>query len=100
MCIYGLSTYMETPAEMKKGRKPYIAISFVIFALYFVAQCIETSGIYETLYKATNGVDVRQVGLRVYELSWKGPVSRILMSLVLLLGDGLLVLGLSLLTWL
>ena len=91
MCFYGLSIYLESPPEVKKGRALYIAMSFLIFAVYCVVQGIETSGIYETLYKATGGLDVRQIGLQVYVFSWRGSVSRGLMALVVLLGDGLLV---------
>ncbi|EFI26603.1 hypothetical protein CC1G_15375 [Coprinopsis cinerea okayama7 len=44
MCFYGLSTFLETPREMRKGRLPYITFSFIIlftsgittaFTLYF-----------------------------------------------------------------
>ncbi|KAG2004157.1 hypothetical protein CC2G_002747 [Coprinopsis cinerea AmutBmut pab1-1] len=33
MAIYGLTVYLDTPLEAKKGRLPYIIISFIIFIL-------------------------------------------------------------------
>ncbi|EAU87218.1 hypothetical protein CC1G_10497 [Coprinopsis cinerea okayama7 len=55
MCIFGLSTFLETPRDLRKGRLPYILISWAIFILSVIPVGYDLSYQFTALYHSTNG---------------------------------------------
>ncbi|KAG2003807.1 hypothetical protein CC2G_004380 [Coprinopsis cinerea AmutBmut pab1-1] len=43
MCVYGLSSFLGTPPERRKGRLPYVFLSFLILFLSVIPTGIDLS---------------------------------------------------------
>ncbi|TFK23465.1 hypothetical protein FA15DRAFT_705454 [Coprinopsis marcescibilis] len=87
MCLYGLSRFLESPRESRKGRVPYIIASFVIFATFTLAAAIKTSDQFQMLLLVSNGRDLFRIPLQKDALK---TVAAICNSIVFVIGDGLL----------
>lgn len=90
MVLYGLSVFLETPTQSRKGRVPYIVISFIIFALSAITAGIDCSVLFNRIFAATSGEH--------YIALWRGDarlqvkiVSNTLASVYVVIGDALLV---------
>ncbi|TFK23460.1 hypothetical protein FA15DRAFT_620773 [Coprinopsis marcescibilis] len=88
MALYSLSVFFEAPADTRKGRGPYIAVSVTIFALYTFIASLDITWPFDFLLKASNGADVLAIWKSYPD--WRGHLSRACVTLLLILGDGLL----------
>ncbi|EAU80985.2 hypothetical protein CC1G_03161 [Coprinopsis cinerea okayama7 len=52
MCLYGLSTFLETPKSLRKGRVPFVAISFIIWATSSFTAILDSYVNFQTLFDA------------------------------------------------
>ena len=90
MCLYGLSVYLETPPALRKGRVPYIIISFLIFILSGVPAVLDCAWVFRVMFEATSGEDY----LRLFSFYGDLPLrftSEVMFTVVVFIGDGLLV---------
>ncbi|KAG2003731.1 hypothetical protein CC2G_004313 [Coprinopsis cinerea AmutBmut pab1-1] len=89
MCIYGLSAFLQTPRDLRKGRLPYIAISFLILTLLALTSAFELYRQFTTMYFSGPGEEFRQAENVMYT-HWSKVTSQVLMYLYMTIGDGLL----------
>ncbi|KAH6903712.1 hypothetical protein BKA70DRAFT_1433336 [Coprinopsis sp. MPI-PUGE-AT-0042] len=91
MVIYGISTFFETPKELRKGRAKFLWISFAICVLFSADACRGAWAAYEYLYlSGPNGWDYLRQDIRVTELPWYNRLSTILVDLYIATGDCLM----------
>ncbi|TFK20088.1 hypothetical protein FA15DRAFT_647503 [Coprinopsis marcescibilis] len=55
--LYGLSIFLETPKEHRKGRTAYIAVSFIILVLSALAAALDAYHCFRRLYGTGTGVE-------------------------------------------
>jgi hypothetical protein len=90
MVLYGLSVFLETPRPLRKGRTPYIVVSFVIFSLAAITAAIDCYVAFERIFASTSGehyIELWREDLR----GWRKILSNSLASVYVVIGDGLLV---------
>jgi hypothetical protein len=90
MALYGLSVFLETPHAQRKGRKRYIAASFLITALSVFTVSLDMANFFQTLFKSTSP-DHWLTLMAGYAEDWKYFASNTGFGLVILIGDVLLV---------
>ena len=90
MALYGLSVFLETPKELRKGRTPYIVISFLISVLSALTASLDVVWIFDQLFGATSGIGFFQ-NLMTNAESWERFLSSAAMAVVIFVGDLLLV---------
>ncbi|EAU87221.2 hypothetical protein CC1G_10500 [Coprinopsis cinerea okayama7 len=89
MVLYGLSVFLETPRPLRKGRTPYIVVSFVIFSLAAITAAIDCYVAFERIFASTSGehyIELWREDLR----GWRKILSNSLASVYVVIGDGLL----------
>lgn len=91
MALYGLSVFLETPESQRKGRKRYIAVSFVITALRALAGSIDIANYFQVLFNATLPGHWRDLMLGELYDGWKYLLSNTVPGLIPIIGDALLV---------
>ena len=89
MSIYGLTVYLETPPSIRKGRIPYIIISFLLFGLLGLSSVLDLSFLFRLLFNSTSPEDF--IYLRQETNDWSVVLSQTLNNVVTFLGDGLMV---------
>jgi hypothetical protein len=90
MALYGLSVFLETPKPLRKGRKRYIAASFILTALSAMTASVNMAEYFQILFKATSPSHWSRLLLAQSE----SPISFVSdtgMGLVIMTGDALLV---------
>ncbi|KAJ2917986.1 hypothetical protein MD484_g2439, partial [Candolleomyces efflorescens] len=90
MAIYGLSVFLETPEHLRKGRKRYIATSFLITMLAAFTASLDMSAMFHLLLDATSPLDHMKL-ISIYASSWKAYTSNTGLAILVLVGDALLV---------
>ena len=90
MALYGLSVFLETPEAQRKGRRRYIAASFVITALASLTASLDQANYFQILFKATSPDDWRDLYFNVYD-DWKYVMSNSVLGIAIMIGDALLV---------
>ncbi|KAH6901762.1 hypothetical protein BKA70DRAFT_1023770, partial [Coprinopsis sp. MPI-PUGE-AT-0042] len=91
MVVYGLSIFLETPKEHRKGRAKFLWISFLICAVFSADASRGAWGTYERLYSSMpDGRDYLRQSNRVIELPWYSCLTTILIDLYIALGDCLM----------
>ena len=90
MAVYGLSVFIETPPHLRKGRKRYIVISFLITTLRALTGSLDMAWHFQQLFPATSAIDYYQLMMRNWRV-WYRILSDVSMNLVVLLGEALLV---------
>jgi hypothetical protein len=90
MAFYGLCVFLEAPQHLRKGRKRYIATSFVItFIVMFVAS-LDMAENFQELFQSTspsNWRDLADLGF----FDWKSKLSHTCLWILVWIGDALLV---------
>ncbi|TFK21424.1 hypothetical protein FA15DRAFT_624011 [Coprinopsis marcescibilis] len=89
MFLYGLSVYLESPASLRKGRSPYIFLSFIIFAMACISGTIDCAFLFKVFMASTSPYDFL---VQFIELDGT-PVrftSEVMFTIVVFIGDGLL----------
>ncbi|TFK23468.1 hypothetical protein FA15DRAFT_594150 [Coprinopsis marcescibilis] len=89
MCLYGLSAFLDSPRESRKGRIPYVIASFLIFATYCLAATLDLYGIFGTLLRVSSGVDVL-LNIAESQPDFRKYFVLSCFTVLLLIGDGLL----------
>ena len=90
MAIYGLSVFLETPKDLRKGRTRYIVISFLLAGIDTFGASLNSYEIFKCLFEATSAVgylDMVDQNIR----TWPRYVSLVTIILTILIGDLLLV---------
>ena len=92
VCSYGLSLFLETPKHIRKGRIPYIVVSWVIFVLFCLAQTGDAYQMFEILYHgaADDPMDVLRLRHEDDHVWWRLS-STFCIYVVNWIADGLLV---------
>lgn len=89
MCIYGLTVFLETPSSLRKGRLPYILLSFLLFVLLSISSTLNVNFLFRILFNATSPENF--IFLRERTSDSLTFTSETLNLVVIFLGDGLLV---------
>ena len=92
MCIYTLYVLFDSPPEIRKGRIPYIVVSFLIFGFFSIATSLETVNIVGILLASAAGTDAIAIWNSQTD-TWLGVLEEVSATLTIALGDGLLVRG-------
>ena len=83
--------FLDTPEPQRKGRKRYIAASFVITVLFALSGSLDMANDFHVLFKSTSpGHWEELVNTNLYE-DWKHSLSSTGFGLVIMIGDALLV---------
>jgi hypothetical protein len=91
MALYGLSVFLETPEPQKKGRKRYIAASFVITGLRALGGSLDMANYFQVLFNSTSVGHWNELFFVNFSGGWKYIVSNTVLGLVPMIGDALLV---------
>lgn len=93
MCFYGLSVFLQTPKERRKGRARFTVISFMIWVFYTFMTGLEASTDFEVLFTSEpNGISYinRHAEMWSGRLWWLG-LHDLSLYFYIALGDGLMV---------
>ncbi|KAH6895053.1 hypothetical protein BKA70DRAFT_1531969 [Coprinopsis sp. MPI-PUGE-AT-0042] len=92
MCLYGLIIFLESPREVRKGRVPYIFVSFLILSLSIVWAVTGSYSGYHTLFNTVPGDQMRtkEAMQRFGRGTAAYGVGRIVSTFIAFVGDGLL----------
>ncbi|KAJ2921997.1 hypothetical protein H1R20_g15096, partial [Candolleomyces eurysporus] len=90
MMLYGLSVFLETPELLKKGRKRYIAVSFVITTLSALTASLDMADYFQTLFKSTSLGHWQEL-FDGSSKEWRYLASSAGLGLIIMTGDALLV---------
>ncbi|EAU82237.2 hypothetical protein CC1G_12025 [Coprinopsis cinerea okayama7 len=89
MCTLGLSAFLVTPIERRKGRLPYVVLSFIIFALSATSPFLHAPSTFSSLYHSHPGASYArslvQEGNQTFTFA-----SQSLVNLYIAVGDGIL----------
>lgn len=91
MALYGLTVFLETPDAQKKGRKRYIAASFIITVLRALSASLDMANFFQTLFKSTSPSQWATLMSTEYYPNWKCYLGNTALGLVPMVGDTLLV---------
>jgi MFS family permease len=91
MALYGLSVFLETPKPQRKGRKRYIAASFIITVLSSLAGSLDMANFFQSLFRATSPSHWRELVEAEFYSSWKYLLGYTSAGLYVAIGDALLV---------
>ena len=91
MVLYSLSVFLETPESQRKGRKRYIAASFVITVLYALSGSLDMANYFQALFKSTSPGHLAELMNTNFNEDWKRFLSNTGLGLVIMIGDALLV---------
>ena len=94
MALYGLSVFLETAESQRKGRKRYIAASFVITLLSVLTASLDMANYFQALFKSASPDHWLEL-MGAYSENWKVLLSDAGLGLVILIGDALLVRAVS-----
>jgi hypothetical protein len=90
MAIYGLSVFLETRRDLRRGRHVYILISFAITFLYAFGSSLDAFWAFKLLFDSTSPRDYfRVVDKNI--ASWERWASSCSVTASMFIGDSLLV---------
>jgi ABC-type glycerol-3-phosphate transport system permease component len=90
MALYGLSVFLETPKELREGRRKYIALSFVFTLLTSITASADMASNFQILFRATSGTDFYKL-VTESNSYWLRYLTSVPMAVGILVGDALLV---------
>ncbi|KAJ2936098.1 hypothetical protein H1R20_g995, partial [Candolleomyces eurysporus] len=90
MALYGLSVFLETPKDLREGRRRYIALSFVFTLLASVSASVDMASVFQILFRATSGTDFYKIVAETNTL-WLRYFTTVTMAVGIFVGDALLV---------
>lgn len=91
MSLYGLTVFLETPDPQRKGRRRYIAASFLITVLFSLAASLDMANYFQTLFNSTTPSHWIELFQLNYYVGWKYRVGYTAAGLFTAVGDALLV---------
>ncbi|EAU86356.2 hypothetical protein CC1G_05350 [Coprinopsis cinerea okayama7 len=92
MALYGLSIFLETPLQQRKGRRRYIIISFILTFLAALSNSLDVAAYFHVLWDTTSPMEfVKLMALSQRESEWMHLASIVAIAGQLLIGDALLV---------
>ncbi|RXW15620.1 hypothetical protein EST38_g10235 [Candolleomyces aberdarensis] len=90
MAFYGLSVFLETPEHLRKGRRRYIATSFIITFLSALTASLDRAGYFQVLFGSTSPSHWAKLKALNYR-QWKSLLSGTVMGILVWIGDALMV---------
>ncbi|KAJ2923528.1 hypothetical protein H1R20_g13566, partial [Candolleomyces eurysporus] len=90
MAFYGLSVFLETPEHLRKGRRRYIATSFIITCLSALTASLDMADYFQVLFASTSPSHWVEVMMLSAE-QWKPILSRTILVILVWIGDALMV---------
>jgi hypothetical protein len=90
MAFYGLSVFLETLKHMRKGRKRYIATSFVITCFVTFAASLDMARYFQVLFQSTSPSHWQGLA-RLSDSGWQAMLSHTGGWILVWIGDILLV---------
>lgn len=90
MSLYGLTVFLETPEPQRKGRRRYIAASFLITALFSLMASLDMAKYFQVLFKSTSPSHWHELLLLSLQ-DWKYILGYTAGRLSIAVGDALLV---------
>ncbi|EAU86373.1 hypothetical protein CC1G_05367 [Coprinopsis cinerea okayama7 len=91
MVLYGLSVFLESPRESRRGRIPYIIISFAILILTAIASSLDAiRNTRINFFTMVRGIDDYTTVYFTIDREWERFVASFFTSLSVIIGDGLL----------
>jgi MFS family permease len=91
MAVYGLVVFLEAPAPQRKGRKRYMAASFMITIVFSFAGSLDMANAFQPFFSSTSPSHWRELVRLDYYESWRFLVTYIGVGLYIAIGDALLV---------
>jgi hypothetical protein len=92
MAFYGLCVFLEAPQHLRKGRKRYIATSFVITCIVTFTASLDMAAYFQILFQSTSPSHWRDL-MQLDFLDWMKRLSYTSMWVLVWIGDVLLVSG-------
>ncbi|RXW20762.1 hypothetical protein EST38_g5074 [Candolleomyces aberdarensis] len=90
MALYGLSVFLETPKELREGRRRYIVLSFVFTLLASISASADMASVFQILLRATSAVDFYRIVTEMNSF-WLRYFTSVTMAAGIFVGDALLV---------
>ena len=90
MALYGLSVFLETPKELREGRRRYIALSFVFTLLATISASSDMASGFQILFRATTAVDFYKLVAEMNSF-WLRYLTSVTIHVAIFVGDALLV---------
>jgi hypothetical protein len=90
MAVYGLCVFLETPEHLRKGRRRYILISFIITSLWATGAALDIAHYFQLLFESTSGYHLLVLTAET-QGTWAPMLSVVGLGGLLLVADGLLV---------
>ena len=90
MALYGLSVFLETPKELREGRRRYIALSFVFTLLATISASSDMASGFQILFRATTAVDFYKLVAEMNSF-WLRYLTSATIHVAIFVGDALLV---------
>ncbi|TFK17622.1 hypothetical protein FA15DRAFT_604722, partial [Coprinopsis marcescibilis] len=88
--LYGLTTFLESPLAVRKGRAPYIITGLFICTLFTLSTVLDAYTSFRTLFEAQSGTDILRLTDTFDRTSWVRNVSLFVGVFGLFVADGLL----------
>ncbi|KAJ2923937.1 hypothetical protein H1R20_g13146, partial [Candolleomyces eurysporus] len=90
MAIYGLSVFLETRDDLKKGRRLYIVISFIITGLAVLNASLGAAWLFKSLFEATSPLDYLDRSVNALN-SWEQYASSASIAAMVFIADSMMV---------
>jgi hypothetical protein len=90
MALYGLSVFLETPKELREGRRRYIALSFVFTLLASISASSDMASAFQILFRANSAVDFYKLVAEMNSF-WLRYFTSVTIHVAIFVGDALLV---------
>ncbi|TFK22955.1 hypothetical protein FA15DRAFT_578656, partial [Coprinopsis marcescibilis] len=88
IACYGLSRFLETPKDMRRGRVPYIVVGILIIVIFTLAAALKVYQNFEAILHVSNGLEYI---LRIEASNdWSDYLATTCYGALLAIGDGLL----------
>ncbi|KAJ2921241.1 hypothetical protein H1R20_g15854, partial [Candolleomyces eurysporus] len=92
MALYGLSVFLESPKERRRGRARYIVVSFVITLLKSLLAIVHMIWVFRTVFETTEPLGLSfQATVAKYARTWERYFSITVLTVAIIIGDALLV---------
>lgn len=90
MALYGLSVFLETRHDLRRGRRVYVIISFSITFFVAFSNSLDALWAFKILFESTSPGDYFRVAAKNI-FNWEKWASTCSMVLLVFIGDSLLV---------
>lgn len=90
MALYGLSVFLETPKELRRGRRRYIIMSFLLTAFSTLASSLDIAWFFNQVFGATSGAAAFRMMMR-NDRRWERILSTSSFVVIIFLGGVMMV---------